>query len=271
MPDSHQPEGKVFPVKQEIAARAHVTAAQYRDLYERAARDPDGFWADEAKRIAWMKPPTKIKNASFAGKVSIKWFEDGTLNASAYCLDRHLATRGEQTAIIWEGDDPSVSTHVTYRELHEQVCRLANAMKILGVGKGDPVTIYLPMVPEAAVAMLACARIGAIHSVVFGGFSPDSLANRLQDCGSELLITADEGRRGGRKVPLKANADAALRSCPDVKNVIVVKVTGGKVAMQEGRDHDYAKLCAAASPICPPLEMSAEDPLFILYTSGSTG
>jgi len=271
MSDKHHPEGQTFPIKPEIAARAHVTAAQYRDLYERAARDPDGFWAAEAKRIAWMKPPTKIKNTSFAGNVSIKWFEDGTLNATVSCLDRHLATRGDQTAIIWEGDDPSVSLHVTYRELHEQVCRLANAMKILGVGKGDRVTIYLPMVPEAAVAMLACARIGAIHSVVFGGFSPDSLANRIQDCDSSLLITADEGRRGGRKVPLKVNADEALKSCPSVRNVIVVRVTGGDIDMKAGRDHDYAALTAEASPDCPPAEMSAEDPLFILYTSGSTG
>ncbi len=271
MPDAHPAGGQVFPVRQEIAAKAHVNAARYQEMFERAARDPHGFWTEQLHRVAWMKAPTKIKNTSFAGEVSIKWFEDGTLNASASCLDRHLATRGDQTAIIWESDDPSVSKHVTYRELHEQVCRLANAMKGLGVGKGDRVTIYLPMVPEAAVAMLACARIGAIHSVVFGGFSPDSLANRIQDCESALLITADEGRRGGRKVPLKANADEALKSCPDVRNVVVVKVTGGSVAMQPGRDHDYAALCAAASPDCPPLEMSAEDPLFILYTSGSTG
>ncbi len=271
MPDAQSPDGQTFPVRPEIAAKAHITAARYKDMFEHAARDPDGFWAEQARRIAWMKAPAKIKNASFAGNVAIKWFEDGTLNASASCLDRHLATRGEQTAIIWESDDPAVSRHVTYRELHEQVCRLANAMKGLGVKKGDRVTIYLPMVPEAAVAMLACARIGAIHSVVFGGFSPDSLANRIQDCASELLITADEGRRGGRKVPLKANADEALKSCPDVKNVIVVKVTGGKVAMQSGRDHDYATLCSVSSPDCPPLEMNAEDPLFILYTSGSTG
>jgi len=271
MPDVHAADSQVFPVKPEIAAKAHITAARYQDMFERAARDPDGFWAEQSRRIAWMKAPTKIKNTSFAGNVSIKWFEDGTLNASASCLDRHLATRGDQTAIIWESDDPSVSKHVTYRELHEQVCRLANAMKGLGVKKGDRVTIYMPMVPEAAVAMLACARIGAIHSVVFGGFSPDSLSNRIQDCASELLITADEGRRGGRKVPLKVNADEALKSCPGVKNVIVVKVTGGNVAMAAGRDHDYASLCAEASPDCPPPEMNAEDPLFILYTSGSTG
>ena len=271
MPDVHPAEGQVFPVRPEIAAKAHVTAARYREMYEHAERDADGFWREQSRRIAWMKAPSKIKNASFAGNVAIKWFEDGTLNASASCLDRHLATRGEQTAIIWEGDDPSVSRHVTYRELHEQVCRLANALKGLGAKKGDRVTIYLPMVPEAAVAMLACARIGAIHSVVFGGFSPDSLANRIQDCSSELLITADEGRRGGRKVALKANADEALKSCPGVKHVVVVGVTGAKVNMQAGRDHDYAALCAKASPDCPPLEMKAEDPLFILYTSGSTG
>ena len=230
-----------------------------------------GSGRQQARRIAWMKPPTKIKNASYAGDVSIKWFEDGTLNASASCLDRHLATHGDRTAIIWESDDPTVSRHVTYRELHEQVCRLANAMKALGAKKGDRITIYMPMVPEAAVAMLACARIGAVHSVVFGGFSPDSLANRIQDCSSEMLITADEGRRGGRTVALKANADAALKSCPGVKSVIMVRVTGKDVPMVAGRDHDYAALCAAASPDCPPLEMSAEDPLFILYTSGSTG
>ena len=272
MSDTQQPTvAQIFPVRPEVAAHAHVTAEGYRTMYERAARDPDGFWAEEAKRIAWTKPPTKIKNTSFAGQVSIKWFEDGTLNASVSCLDRHLATRGEQTAVIWEGDDPATSKHISYRKLHEQVCRLANAMKILGVGKGDRVTIYLPMVPEAAVAMLACARIGAIHSVVFGGFSPDSLANRLQDCDSALLITADEGRRGGRKVPLKTNADEALKSCPGVRNVIVVQVTGAAVNMQPGRDHDYAALTAEASPDCPPAEMNAEDPLFILYTSGSTG
>jgi acetyl-CoA synthetase len=271
MPDTIQHDTQLFPVRPEIAAKAHVSEARYRDMAEHAARDPDGFWREQSRRIAWMKAPTKIKNTSFSGNVSIKWFEDGTLNASASCLDRHLATHGDRVAIIWEGDNPATSKHVTYRELHEQVCRLANALKGLGVKPGDRVTIYLPMVPEAAVAMLACARIGAVHSVVFGGFSPDSLANRLQDCGSELLITADEGRRGGRTVALKANADAALKSCPDVKNVVVVKVTGGKVAMQEGRDHDYATLCAAASADCPPREMNAEDPLFILYTSGSTG
>ncbi len=271
MADNNPTTGQVFPVLPAFAAAAHVNADQYRSLYEAADRDPDAFWRAEMKRVAWLKTPTKIKNTSFTGDVSIKWFEDGTLNASVSCLDRHLATRGDQTAIIWEGDNPNDSKHVTYRELHEQVCRLANAMKALGVKRGDRVTIYMPMVPEAASAMLACTRIGAIHSVVFGGFSPDSLANRIQDCDSTLLITADEGRRGGRPVPLKANADAALAQCPSIQNVIVTKVTGADVPMVAGRDHDFATICAAASPDCPPAEMSAEDPLFILYTSGSTG
>ncbi len=248
-----------------------MKAAGYRAAYEEAAADPDGYWAKEAKRVCWMTFPRKIKNTSFSGDVSIKWFEDGVLNATVSCIDRHLKDRADATAIIWEGDNPDVSRHVTYRELHDQVCRLGNAMKTLGVKRGDRVTIYLPMVPEAAVAMLACARIGAIHSVVFGGFSPDSLANRIQDCDSTLLITADEGRRGGRSVPLKANADAALKTCPSVKNVIVAKVTGATVGVVAGRDHDYTALLSAASPDCQPEPMSAEDPLFILYTSGSTG
>jgi acetyl-CoA synthetase len=264
-------QAQVFSVRPDLAKTAHMNAATYQEAYRQAAADPDAYWAKEAKRIAWIKPPTKIKNTSFTGDVSIKWFEDGILNASVSCLDRHLAERADATAIIWEGDNPASSRHVTYRELHEQVCRLSNAMKTLGTKRGDRVTIYLPMVPEAAVAMLACARIGAIHSVVFGGFSPDSLANRIQDCESSLLITADEGRRGGRSVPLKANADAALKSCPTIKSVIVVKVTGAAVTEVAGRDHDYTTLLAAASPACPPEPMSAEDPLFLLYTSGSTG
>jgi acetyl-CoA synthetase len=269
--DNAPTQGQVFSVPAALAKSAHIDAAGYREAYARAAADPDAFWAEESKRIAWMTAPTKIKNTSFTGNVSIKWFEDGVLNASVSCLDRHLAERGDATAIIWEGDNPNTSLHVTYRQLHDQVCRLANAMKALGTKRGDRVTIYMPMVPEAAVAMLACARIGAIHSVVFGGFSPDSLANRLQDCDSTLLITADEGRRGGRTVPLKANADEALKSCPAVKNVIVAKVTGAAVGHVAGRDHDYTTLLAAASPDCPAEPMAAEDPLFILYTSGSTG
>jgi len=265
------PDETVIPVKPEIAAKAHVNKATYQAMRERAERDPEGFWAEQARRIPWIKPPTKIKNASFAGDVSIKWFEDGVLNASAVCLDQHLAKRGDQTAIIWEGDEPDTHKTLTYRELYEQVCRLANVLKSLGVKKGDRVTIYLPMVPEIAVAMLACARIGAIHSVVFGGFSPDSLAGRIQDCGARLVITADEGRRGGRRIALKANVDEALKSCPEVRDVLVVSVTGARVPMQAGRDHAYAELMAKASADCPAEPMHAEAPLFILYTSGSTG
>ena len=264
-----------FHVNPSIAANSLVNGERYRLMSNHAANDPNSFWAEEAQRIAWIKPPTIMGNATFGGpgdpNVSIKWFEDGQLNASAACLDAHLATRGDQVAIIWEGDDPSHTRKVTYRELHEEVCRLANVLKERGVKRGDRVTIYLPMVVEAAVAMLACARVGAIHAIVFGGFSPDSLANRINGCDSTLLITADEGRRGGRKVALKANADEALQSCPTVTNVIVVRVTGGNVPMQEGRDHDYATLIAAASPECAAEPMGAEDPLFILFTSGSTG
>jgi len=264
-------EDLLIHVKPGIAASANVTAAQLRMMTNHAANDPQHFWAEQARRIDWIRFPTEIKNTSFEGDVSIKWFEDGTLNASATCLDAHLKTRGDQVAIIWEGDHPDVSEKITYRDLHERVCRLANALKSLGAKKGDRISIYLPMVPEAAVAMLACARIGAIHSIVFGGFSPDSLANRIQDCGSTLLITADEGRRGGRTVALKTNADEALKNCPTIESVVVVAVTGKAVPMQEGRDYSYKDLVAAASPDCPPEEMSAEDPLFILYTSGSTG
>ncbi len=264
-------EDLLFHVKPATAAEASVDAAHLRLLVNHAARDPDHFWAEQARRLDWMRFPEVIKNTSFEGDVRIRWFEDGVLNASATCLDRHLAERGDQVAIIWEGDDPASSQRITYRELHERVCRLANAMKLLGAKKGDRVSIYLPMVPEAAVAMLACARIGAIHSVVFGGFSPDSLANRIQDCGSTMLITADEGRRGGRSVALKTNADAARARGPSVASVIVGPGTGADVPMQAGRDHGYAALVAAASPDCPPEEMGAEDPLFILYTSGSTG
>jgi acetyl-CoA synthetase len=260
-----------FPVKPETAAHALVRADSYKAMVDRAATDPGSFWAEQKDRIAWTKTPTKGVEGDFTGNVNVTWFADGTLNASVSCLDRHLATRGDQVAIIWEGDDPNTQRHVTYRQLHEQVCRLANVLKRLGVGKGDRVCIYLPMVVEAAVAMLACARIGAIHTIVFGGFSPDSLANRIQDAGAKVLITADEGRRGGRRVALKTNADAALAHCPDVAHVIVVSVTGGNVPMQAGRDISYEAALADASPACPPTEMKAEDPLFILYTSGSTG
>ncbi len=264
-------EPPLFHVKPDTAASAHVNGEKYRLMVNHAARDPDHFWATEAERIPWIRKPSLIKNTSFDGDVAIKWFEDGRLNASAVCLDAHLKSRGDQPAIIWEGDDPGSSKTVSYRELHEQVCRLANVLREHGVKPGDRVTIYLPMVVEAAVAMLACARVGAIHAVVFAGFSPDSLANRIGDCASTLVITADEGRRGGRRVALKANVDEALKSCPTVTDVLVVAVTGGAVPMQAGRDHDYAALLAAAAPDCEPEPMGAEDPLFILYTSGSTG
>ena len=248
-----------------------ISEVDYFRLYERSLADPDGFWAEHGMRIDWIRPFTKVRNASFEGEVHIAWYEDGTLNASYNCIDRHLPKRGGQTAILWEGDDPGEDRSLTYRELHEAVCRFANVLKARGVQKGDRVTIYLPMIPEIAVAMLACARIGAIHSVVFGGFSPDSLVGRIKDCRSTMLITADEGRRGGRAVPLKRNADNALRHCPEVRDVIVVRQTGGAIDWVEGRDLWYHEACAAASADCPPEEMSAEDPLFILYTSGSTG
>ncbi|WP_270938335.1 acetate--CoA ligase [Falsiroseomonas oryzae] len=261
----------LIAVKPEIAAKALVDAAKYRAMYEQADKDPDAFWRGEMGRIAWMKAPTKIKNVDFTGDVSIRWFEDGVLNASVSCLDRHLATQGDQVAIIWEGDDPNSDAKVTYRQLHERVCKLTNALRSLGVKKGDRVCIYLPMIVEAAVAMLACARVGAIHSIVFGGFSPDSLASRIQDSECSILITADEGRRGGRKVPLKTNADEALKTCPSIRHVIVAKNTGGNVPMQAGRDIMWDELCDKQPATAEPEPMGAEDPLFILYTSGSTG
>ena len=262
---------QTYPILPGIAAHAHVTAEQHRAMTEQARTDPEAFWMEQSRRVSWIKPPTRAKHTSFEDGVDIKWYEDGVINASATCLDRHLQERPDQVAIIWEGDDPNTQRHVTYRELHAEVCRFANALKGLGVKRGDRVTIYLPMVVEAAIAMLACARLGAIHAIVFGGFSPDSLANRINDCGSTLLITADEGRRGGRKVALKANADEALKHTPTIQHVVVVTVTGGNVAMQDGRDVRYEALVANASPDCAPEPMGAEDPLFILYTSGSTG
>ncbi|MDP1625585.1 MAG: acetate--CoA ligase [Parvibaculum sp.] len=263
---------EIFPVPAEWKTRALIDAAKYKAMYEKSIADPEGFWRDEGKRIDWMKPYTKVKNTSFdTHNVSIKWFEDGTLNASVNCIDRHLAKRADQVAIIWEGDDPATDKKITYRELHEEVCRFANVLKSRGVKRGDRVTIYMPMIPEAAYAMLACARIGAVHSVVFGGFSPDALAGRIVDCASTCVITADEGVRGGRKIPLKANTDAALEKCPDVETVIVVKHTGGTVGMMETRDVWYDEEAAKVPASCKPEEMGAEDPLFILYTSGSTG
>ena len=263
---------KIYEVPSEVAKRALVNAEQYREMYAASLKDPSAFWAKHGKRIDWMKPFTKVKNTSFApGSVSIKWFEDGVTNVAHNCIDRHLAKRGDQTAIIFEGDDPKEDSKITYRQLHEQVCRFANVLKRHGVKKGDRVTIYLPMIPEAAYAMLACARIGAIHSVVFGGFSPDSLASRITDAKSSVLITADEGLRGGRKVPLKANADAACAKAGGVESIIVVRRTGAAVPMQAGRDVVYEEEAAAVPADCPCEPMNAEDPLFILYTSGSTG
>jgi acetyl-CoA synthetase len=262
----------VYPVPASWAQRAHVDADGYRALYAESLADPENFWRREAQIIDWMTPFTRVSDSSFdEADFGIRWFDDGALNVSANCLDRHLATLGDNAAIIWEGDDPADTRTISYAELHAEVCRFANVLKANGVNKGDRVTLYLPMIPEAAMAMLACTRIGAIHSIVFGGFSPDSLANRIQDCDSRLVITADEGLRGGKSVALKANVDAALASCPSVERVIVVRRTGGAVAMQPGRDIWYEAARDAASPDCPPEAMGAEDPLFILYTSGSTG
>ncbi|MDO9471997.1 MAG: AMP-binding protein, partial [Caulobacter sp.] len=249
-----------------------MDAAGYDAAWARVQADPEGFWSEVAGRLDWIKAPTKIKDVSFnKDDFHIRWFEDGVLNVSANCLDRHLPARANDVCFIWEGDDPSQSKTITYAQAHEEVCRMANVLKAHGVARGDRVTIYMPMIPEAAYAMLACARIGAVHSVVFGGFSPDSLAGRILDCDSRFVITADEGLRGGKTVPLKMNVDLALTQCPDVTTVLVVRRTGAHWLTHNGRDVAYEPERDKASPVCPPEPMNAEDPLFILYTSGSTG
>ena len=266
----------LYPVPEAIAKAAHIDNEKYHEMYQESIANPDGFWAEHGKRIDWIKPFTKVKNTTYEyPDVSINWFEDGTLNVSANCIDRHLEKHADKVAIIWEGDDPEDDAKITYRQLHEHVCRLSNAMKSEGVKKGDRVTIYMPMIPEAAYAMLACTRIGAVHSIVFGGFSPDALAGRIHDCDSNFIITADEGLRGGKTVPLKVNVDAAIeiaaREGNKVDKVLVVKRTGGSIEWSEGRDVWYHDVVSVASTDCVPEEMNAEDPLFILYTSGSTG
>ncbi len=265
-------EGAVYQVPESVSSAAWIDESGYFSMYEASVSDPEAFWGEHGKRIEWFKPYSQVKDVSYdQNDLHIRWYADGTTNVAHNCIDRHLADKHDTTAIIWEGDDPADSKHITYGELHEQVCRLGNALKARGVKKGDRVTIYMPMIPEAAYAMLACARIGAIHSVVFGGFSPDALAGRIQDCDSTCVITSDEGIRGGRPIPLKANTDKALESCPDVNTVVVVKRTGGEIGWKDGRDVWYHEACAEVSADCPAEEMNAEDPLFILYTSGSTG
>ena len=262
----------LFPVPDATAAAAHVDARRYEAMYRASVADPEAFWAEHGRAVDWMRPYTQVRDVSYArDDVHIRWFHDGTLNVSANCIDRHLASRRDQAAIVWEGDRPGDTRTVSYGELHEEVCRMANVLLQRGVQRGDRVTIYMPMIPEAAYALLACARIGAVHSVVFGGFSPESLAERILDCGSTCVITADEGPRGGKLVPLKENTDRALRRCPDVHTVLVVERTGGDVAMRDGRDVSWSAMRAGVDASCPPAEMAAEDPLFILYTSGSTG
>ena len=264
----------IYPVSSETAARALIDEQGYNELYERSITDNEGFWAEQAQRIDWIKPFTQVKDVSFRrDDMHIRWYYDGTLNACYNCVDRHLETKGEDTAIIWEGDDPSRDLTITYRELHERVCRFANALKALGAKKGDRVTLYMPMIPEAAIAMLACARIGAVHSVVFGGFSPDALAGRIHDCESSIVVTADEGVRGGKSIPLKANVDAAAENpaVTTLEKVLVVRNTGADIGWVDGRDAWLHDLEAEVDADCPCEEMGAEDPLFILYTSGSTG
>ncbi len=263
---------KLYPVSAEWAEKAWVNNESYKELYDRSVSDPDGFWGEMGKRLDWIKPYTKVKNTSYeAPDVSIKWFEDGSLNVSVNCIDRHLETRGDQVAIIWEGDDPTDDEQITYKQLHERVCKFANVLKAQGVKKGDRVTLYLPMIPEAAYAMLACARIGAVHSIVFAGFSPDSLHNRVEGATSKLIVTSDEGLRGGRTVPLKKNTDAALKMCSDDVKVLVVRRTGNDVPWDPDRNTWLHEELVKVSAECEPEEMNAEDPLFILYTSGSTG
>ena len=265
-------ENEKFEVSSEWSAEAQVNSTKYNEWYENSLSNNEEFWNEHGKRIDWIKPYTKVKDVSYnKDNFSIKWYYDGTLNASSNCIDRHLKDKADQTAIIWEGDDPADSKHITYKELHSEVSKLANGMKSLGVKKGDRVTIYMPMIPEAAYAMLACTRIGAIHSVVFGGFSPDSLAGRISDCKSDIVITADEGVRGGKAIPLKKNTDEAISISGGVRHCIVVKRTGGDIGWVDDRDVWYHELTEKESDDCPPEEMSAEDPLFILYTSGSTG
>ena len=262
---------KMYPPSAGFIANAHINKEQYDTMYAASINDPDAFWAEHGKRVDWIKPFTKVKNVNYSyPDVSIKWFEDGELNVAANCVDRHLANRADQTAIIWEGDNPNDSKHISYRELSENVNKLANVYKSMGVGKGDRVVLYMPMIPEAAYAMLACARIGAIHSIVFAGFSPEALAARVDGCKASLIVTADEAPRGGRNTPLKTNVDKALAICGDVQTLVVER-TGADVSMVDGRDHSYSAAMAKASADCAPEPMNAEDPLFILYTSGSTG
>jgi len=265
-------DSRVYPVPEAFAAQANITAEQYTEMYQRSIDDPEGFWAEQASTyLTWSKPWDKVLEWDFEDDISIAWFIGGKLNVTLNCLDRHLEKRGEQTAIIWEGDNPQEDRHISYRELHAEVCKFANVLKSRGVSKGDRVAIYMPMIPEAAVAMLACARIGAVHSVVFGGFSPDSLRDRILDSDCQTVITADEGVRGGRNVALKINADKAVSECPNVHTCVVVKRTGGDVEWNDERDVWYHEAMAEAAAECPAEEMDAEDPLFILYTSGSTG
>lgn len=262
----------IYQPPSDFANKALINREQYDEMYAHSINDTEGFWREQATRLDWAKFPTKIKNTCFDEKgFGIEWFSDGELNVSYNCIDRHLSLRGDQTAIIWEGDDPTQSRHITYKELHGEVCRMANVLKDMDVKKGDRVTLYLPMIPEAAYAMLACARIGAIHSIVFGGFSPDSLASRIEDCDSKILITADEGLRGGKKIPLKANCDAASAHTTCLKKILVIKHTGGAVNMQDGRDIYYHDAVKNVSDDCPIENFNAETPLFVLYTSGSTG